>query len=193
MVQLSRIYTRSGDDGTTGIGDGSRVSKLDARIVAGGSIDETNCQVGLALACTPSPDVREVLLSLQQFLFDLGADVCIPLPTKGADFPGRVTADHVVQLERLIDRFNEELSPLQSFILPGGTPCAAALHLARAVCRRAELDVLRLQQTTTINPQLVVCLNRLSDLLFVLARIANDRGRSDVLWTPGASLLSTPA
>ena len=189
MVHLNRIYTRSGDDGTTGLGDGRRVSKLDARIVAGGSIDETNCVLGCAIAASPSPDVKDVLLALQQFLFDLGADVCIPLPSDPAgDFPGRMTDEHVVLLERLIDRFNEPMDALESFILPGGSPAAAALHLSRAVCRRAELDVLRLQQQEPINRRILICLNRLSDLLFVLARVENDNGRADVLWTPGRSL-----
>ena len=189
MVHLDRIYTRSGDKGTTGLGDGRRVSKLDPRIVAGGSVDETNCAIGVAISAKPTEEITSLLTSLQQFLFDVGADLCIPLPVHGEDsFPGRMTHTHVDKLERLIDGFTDALEPLSSFILPGGHPAAAALHLARAICRRAEVDTQRLHEQEPINPLMLVCLNRLSDLLFVLARAANDNGLSDVLWKPGVSL-----
>lgn len=189
MVHLDRIYTRSGDNGTTGLGDGRRVSKLNPRIVAGGSVDETNCAIGVAISAQPPMELLSILSTLQQFLFDLGADVCIPLPVQGDDsFPGRMNQTHVDKLERLIDHFTDSLEPLGSFILPGGHAAAAALHLARAICRRAELETQRLHEQEPINPLMLVCLNRLSDLLFVLARVANDNGRGDVLWQPGVSL-----
>jgi len=190
MVYLDRIYTRGGDHGQTSLGDGQRVSKLHLRIEAGGTVDELNCALGLASASEPPEVLRPVLGALQQFLFDVGADLCVPLPEAGGRdlLPARIGAKHVLQLESLIDRFNDRLSPLNSFILPGGSPTAAALHLARAVCRRAERDVLRLMQTEALNDSLLTALNRLSDLLFVLARIANDEGRSDVLWQGGLGL-----
>ncbi len=185
MVRLDRIYTRGGDHGMTSTGDGRRVSKLCARIVAGGSVDETNCAIGVAIAAGTTAELRDVLAALQQFLFDLGADLCVPLPANGQPdlLKARLTNDDTQQLERLIDRFIERQASLDSFILPGGSLAAAQLHLARGVCRRAELDVLRMQETEPLNPELAICLNRLSDLLFVLARAANDDGKNDVLWT----------
>ncbi len=185
MVRLDRIYTRGGDHGMTSTGDGRRVSKLCARIVAGGSVDETNCAIGVAIAAGTTAELRDVLATLQQFLFDLGADLCVPLPANGQPdlLKARLTNDDTQQLERLIDRFVERQASLNSFILPGGSLAAAQLHLARGVCRRAELDVLRMQETEPLNPELAICLNRLSDLLFVLARAANDDGKNDVLWT----------
>ena len=185
MVRLDRIYTRGGDHGMTSTGDGQRVSKLCARIVAGGSVDETNCAIGVAIAAGTTAELRDVLATLQQFLFDLGADLCVPLPANGQPdlLKARLTNDDTQQLERLIDRFVERQASLNSFILPGGSLAAAQLHLARGVCRRAELDVLRMQETEPLNPELAICLNRLSDLLFVLARAANDDGKNDVLWT----------
>lgn len=186
MVRLDRIYTRSGDGGMTSTGGGQRVSKLNARIVAGGSVDETNCALGVAIAAGTTAELSDILNGLQQFLFDLGADLCVPLPTNGENdiMPTRLTNDDATQLERLIDRFSERQTPLTSFILPGGSPAAAQLHLARSFCRRAELDVIRLQESEPLNPAIAVCLNRLSDLLFVLARAANNDGKQDVLWKP---------
>ncbi len=186
MVRLDRIYTRSGDGGMTSTGGGQRVSKLNGRIVAGGSVDETNCALGVAIAAGTSAELSEVLRGLQQFLFDLGADLCVPLPENEESdmLPTRLSNDDATQLEKLIDRFSERQAPLNSFVLPGGSPAAAQLHLARSICRRAELDVLRLQETESLNPAISICLNRLSDLLFVLARAANDDGRNDVLWKP---------
>jgi cob(I)alamin adenosyltransferase len=186
MVRLDRIYTRGGDGGMTSTGGGQRVSKLNARIVAGGSVDETNCMLGAAIAAGTTDELLEVLSELQQFLFDLGADLCVPLPQKGESdpLPTRLSRDDATHLERLIDRFADRQAPLNSFVLPGGSPAAAQLHLVRSVCRRAELDVLRLQETEPLNPAVSICLNRLSDLLFVLARAANDDGRNDILWTP---------
>ena len=191
MVRLDRIYTRSGDDGMTSTGSGQRVSKLHGRIVAGGSVDETNCALGVAISAGTTTELADVLRSLQQFLFDLGADLCVPLPQDGASdmLPTRLSNDDATRLEELIDQFTARQAPLNSFVLPGGSAAAAQLHLARGICRRAELDVLRLQESEPLNPAIGICLNRLSDLLFVLARAANDDGRQDVLWTPrGAGL-----
>ena len=184
MVRLDRIYTRGGDGGMTSTGDGTRVSKLHARIVASGSVDETNCAIGVAMSVGATAEVTEVLRGLQQFLFDLGADLCVPLPVAGQPdlLKTRLSSGDAEHLERLIDRFTERQAPLNSFILPGGSQAAAQLHLARSVCRRAELDVLRMQETEPLNSAIAICLNRLSDLLFVLARAANDDGRNDVLW-----------
>jgi len=186
MVRLDRIYTRGGDAGMTSTGGGQRVSKLHGRIVAGGSVDEINCTIGVAITAGTSAELSEVLSGLQQFLFDLGADLCVPLPTDDEPdrLPTRLSNDDATQLERLIDQFSERQAPLNSFVLPGGSPAAAHLHLARSICRRAELDVLRLKETEPLNPAIAICLNRLSDFLFVLARAANDDGRNDVLWTP---------
>lgn len=187
MVQLTKIYTRTGDGGETGIGDGSRVSKLDDRIVAGGSVDETNCLLGVAASQIDDDVLLKLLRTLQQRLFDLGADITCPFdPDAEADRCPRMSPEHVTWLEERIDEANERLQPLKSFILPGGLPGSASLHLARSVCRRAELDVLRLQKSTQLNPQIAVFLNRLSDLLFVLARRANNDGQQDVLWLPGS-------
>ena len=186
VVRLDKIYTRSGDGGETGIGDGTRVSKLDARIVAGGSVDELNCLLGVVAASSPGTELAELTFTLQNLLFDLGADISCPLPSnEDEDRCPRIADSSVKWIETEIDQANEKLSPLTSFVLPGGSPTAAHLHLARAVCRRAEVDVLRLAEATSLNPQVCVFVNRLSDLLFVLARQANNNGSNDVLWVPG--------
>lgn len=188
MVFLSRIYTKSGDAGETGLGDGTRVPKDHARVAAYGEVDELNAVLGLVVANAPTCPDAAVLRSIQNDLFDVGADLCVP-PFAGEE-PGkslRVTAAQAERLERAIDRLNEKLEPLRSFILPGGTPAAAYLHLARTVCRRAERAVVTLMHTETVNPQALIYLNRLSDYLFVLARVANDDGRGDVLWVPGGN------
>ena len=193
MVHIDRIYTRSGDEGQTGLGSGERVPKVHPRIIAGGSVDETNSAIGLALAHGPGEEISTVLKALQQFLFDLGADLCVPKPENEPDpLPNRISQDHVRKLERLIDHFSAHVGPLTSFVLPGGNLSAAALHLARSICRRAEIDVLRLHATTPINPSLLISLNRLSDLLFVLARATNNNGLTDVLWRPGQGLMNLP-
>lgn len=186
MVFLSRIYTRSGDDGSTGLGDGSRVRKDHPRVAAYGTVDELNATLGLLL--TVAPAERILLTLVQNDLFDVGADLCVP-PAEG-ETKLRVTADQATRLEQAIDRLNEGLSPLTSFVLPGGTPAAAWAHLARTVCRRAERDVITLADTEAVNPQVVIYLNRLSDLLFVLARVYN-KGNGDVLWQPGLSQAPT--
>ena len=190
MVRLDRIYTRSGDKGQTSLGDGTRVPKTSARIAAGGVVDELNGMIGLGAALCESQETRSLLQQLQQQLFDLGADLTYPLPERcPAEQRSRMTAAHTGWLETQIDTFTARLAPLTSFVLPGGTTTAACLHLARAVCRRAELVVLRLQESeqTSVNPNVAVYLNRLSDLLFVLARSENDDGRHDVLWEPGSA------
>lgn len=187
MVYLNRIYTRTGDDGTTGLGDGNRVSKTHPRIVAYGGVDELNSVIGIAL-CADLPDwIAERLREIQNDLFDLGADLCVP---EGSSEPAttalRATPGQTERLEKWIDEANERLQPLTSFILPGGAPAAANLHHVRTVCRRIEIDVWKLAEFESINPQVLMYLNRLSDLLFVLARIANDDGARDILWVPGA-------
>lgn len=190
MVHLNRIYTKSGDAGETSLGTGERVPKTDLRIIAYGGTDELNSLIGLAISAGLDDETSNRLRAIQNDLFDLGADLCVPETdsTELADAapePLRMTAGHVSTLEGWIDDVNERLEPLTSFILPGGTPAAAHLHLARSVCRRVEIDVLRLTEREPVNAQVVIYLNRLSDLLFVLARAANDDGRSDVLWVPG--------
>ncbi|MGQ0636358.1 MAG: cob(I)yrinic acid a,c-diamide adenosyltransferase [Planctomycetaceae bacterium] len=188
MVYLNRIYTKTGDDGTTGLGDGARAPKTHPRIIAYGGADELNSVIGLALCCDLPEFVRDWLARIQNDLLDLGADLCVPETDPPPEKPPlRVTADQAVRLEEWIDEANERLQPLHSFILPGGTQAAAHLHLARTVCRRVEINVLQLAEFETVNPQTHVYLNRLSDLLFVLARVCNSDGTQDVLWAPGAN------
>lgn len=184
MVQLTRIYTRGGDQGETSLGDGSRVSKTARRVEAYGTVDEANAAIGLA-RLTAGPEVDAMLARIQNDLFDLGADLCRP----GGPDDGklRVTAAQVTRLEEEIDAMNATLAPLQSFVLPGGTPCAAHLHLARTITRRAERLAVALSSDEAVNPAAVHYLNRLSDHLFVIGRLANDGGRLDVLWVPGAN------
>lgn len=186
MVFLSRIYTKAGDAGETGLGDGTRVPKDHPRVEAYGQVDELNAVLGLLLAYCPGGPEAALLRTVQNDLFDLGGDLCFPL-TEGEQ-PGknlRVTAAQAERLERAIDRLNEGLEPLRSFVLPGGTPAAAWLHLARTVCRRAERALVTLMKSEPVNPQVLVYLNRLSDFLFVLARVANAGGTADLLWVPG--------
>jgi len=187
MVYLSRIYTKSGDTGETGLGDGRRVPKDHIRVTAYGEVDELNATLGLLTGYCPETPDSKLIFTIQNDLFDVGADLCVP-PVEGEQ-PNqclRVTAEQAVRLEQAIDRLNENLEPLRSFILPGGSPAAAWLHLARTVCRRAERAVVTLMHAEPVNPQVVIYLNRLSDYLFVLARVANAT-RGDVLWVPGQS------
>jgi cob(I)alamin adenosyltransferase len=193
MVYLSRIYTKSGDSGQTGLGDGSRVDKDHPRVAAYGSVDELNSVLGLLLAQVPPPAEADLLRSIQNDLFDVGADLCVPQPADEA--PGarlRVRPEQSARLEQAIDRLNERLAPLTSFVLPGGEVAAAWCHLARTVCRRAERDVVALARQERVNPEVVIYLNRLSDLLFVLARVYNQDGRADVLWQPGKTQAPRP-
>ena len=192
MVRLTKIYTRGGDTGETSLGDGSRVAKHSARVEAYGTIDEANSTIGLARmenarASSPNLETDAVLNRIQNDLFDLGADLCTPEVGRRAEGRLRVIASQVERLEKEIDHINGSLNPLESFILPGGTPLAAYLNLARTVTRRAERLVAELSASEPINPELVKYLNRLSDLLFVLSRDANNSGKDDVLWVPGAS------
>ena len=185
-VRLTRIYTRGGDAGETSLGDGSRASKLDARIGAYGAVDELNSHLGVVLADDLPEPLRAPLERLQNELFDVGADLCVPFPDTQDGPRLRVTQAQVDELERLCDRFNAGLPELRSFVLPGGSAPAGRLHVARTVCRRAERDALVADREHGVNPLVLVYLNRLSDLLFILARAAN-AGEPEPLWKPGAS------
>ena len=187
MVALNRIYTRTGDKGTTGLASGERRKKHDLRVEAYGTVDETNACLGLARLHTEG-EVDAMLSRIQNELFDLGADLATPETEKPLPYePLRILDTQVERLEREIDRLNEALSPLRSFVLPGGSPAAAALHLARTVCRRAERLVVALAEKPgeAVSPAAIKYLNRLSDFLFVASRFVNDRGGGDVLWVPG--------
>src|SRR5437868_14243169 len=189
MVYLSRIYTKTGDQGETALGDGTRVPKNHPRVVAYGTVDELNSVLGVLLAQIPALHEAELIRSIQNDLFDVGADLCLPQSaSRPSNPPLRVRPEQAERLEKAIDRLNGNLQPLTSFILPGGQPAAAWCHLARTICRRAERDVVTLQRQQAINPQVLIYLNRLSDLLFVLARHLNERGQADVLWQPGKSM-----
>jgi cob(I)alamin adenosyltransferase len=181
-VRLTRIYTRGGDRGETSLGDGSRVPKLDCRIAAFGTVDEVNSLLGLVLAGELPEEMRAVLGRIQNELFDVGADISVPF---GVADRLRVSQAQVEALEADCDRFNAGLPELKSFVLPGGSQLAATLHVARAVCRRAERDVLEASGQVELNPLVLVYLNRLSDLLFILARAAN--AGDETLWKPGSS------
>ena len=181
MVKLNRIYTRTGDAGTTGLVDGSRVSKADPRMAAIGDVDEANSAIGVAIAALGERAPAAALLTIQNDLFDLGADIATP---EGIDGALRIVPAQVARLEAEIDAMNADLAPLTSFILPGGDPAAAALHLARAIVRRAERSAVAVDG---LNPPALAYLNRLSDWLFVATRVVNGAGAGDVLWQPGAS------
>ena len=190
MVVLNRIYTRTGDDGSTALGTGERRPKFDLRIAAYGTIDETNATIGIArLHLASEPDIEKILLRIQNDLFDLGADLAAPeSPDKPNRERLRIVDSQVDRLETDIDKLNAELAPLTSFVLPGGEAAAAHLHLARTVCRRAERLVveLALVKNEIVGAPAIRYLNRLSDLLFVAARYVNGRGARDILWVPGA-------
>jgi cob(I)alamin adenosyltransferase len=183
-VRLTRIYTRGGDKGETSLGDGSRASKLDCRIGAFGTVDELNAAIGVAVAGELDDNARPVLERVQNELFDVGADLSVPYGV--GDGRLRVTQEQIDALEQDCDAFNATLPELKSFVLPGGTEAAARLHVARTVCRRAERDTLLAAKEVDLHPLVLVYLNRLSDLLFILARAAN-AGREEILWKPGAS------
>lgn len=189
MVKLNKIYTRTGDDGTTGLGTGKRVPKYDLRVEAYGAVDETNAALGIArLHLSGEPLLEAILVRIQNDLFDLGADLCTPEgKTKRDEQALRIVASQVERLEREIDAMNAELQPLKSFILPGGSEAASWLHLARTVARRAERCMTHLAAEQPINPEAIKYINRLSDHLFVLARRLNDNGAADVLWVPGGA------
>ncbi|MGY8957359.1 MAG: cob(I)yrinic acid a,c-diamide adenosyltransferase [Alphaproteobacteria bacterium] len=190
MVQLDRIYTRGGDAGQTSLGSGDRVSKHDLRVAAYGTVDETNAALGLArLHLGDDPATDAMLGRIQNDLFDLGADLCTPEGDKRAASKSegalRIVAEQVTRLEQEIDALNDDLAPLTSFILPGGTAAAAHLHMARTIARRAERLMTELAGREDVNPHALQYINRLSDHLFVLGRHLNDGGRADILWTPG--------
>ena len=189
MVVLNKIYTRTGDDGTTALGSGRRVAKYDLRVEAYGTLDETNAAIGLARLHTRGgqPQLDAMLARIQNDLFDLGADLCSPEESKDARGRLQVTDTQVERLEREIDMLNGELEPLRSFVLPGGSPAASFLHLARTISRRAErlMAALAASKGETVGEPALRYINRLSDFLFVAARFANDKGKSDVTWVPG--------
>jgi len=189
MVVLSKIYTRTGDDGTTALGSGRRVAKYDLRVEAYGTLDETNATIGLARLHTreSQPVLDAMLARIQNDLFDLGADLCFPDETKDARGRLQVTDTQVARLEQEIDALNRELEPLRSFVLPGGTPAASYLHLARTISRRAERLIVALasRPDEAVGEAALRYINRLSDFLFVAARSANDKGKLDVTWVPG--------
>jgi cob(I)alamin adenosyltransferase len=189
MVVLNKIYTRTGDDGTTALGSGRRVSKADLRVEAYGTLDETNAAIGLARLYTREQDspLDAMLSRIQNDLFDLGADVCFPDESKDARGRLTVSAAQVDRLEAEIDALNQDLQPLRSFVLPGGTPAASYLHLARTISRRAERLMVALAQRPdeAVGDAALRYINRLSDFLFVASRYANEQGKADVLWVPG--------
>jgi len=190
MVKLNKIYTRTGDDGSTGLVDGSRAPKHSARIAAIGAVDEANSAIGLAICAIRGAAHRKMLTHIQNDLFDLGADLATP--ALDGDFTPsemvlRIIEAQPLRLEGEIDLLNEELEPLSSFVLPGGGEAAARVHVARATTRAAERAMTQLSEQTDINPAALTYINRLSDLLFVLARVLNDDGKADVKWVPGAN------
>jgi cob(I)alamin adenosyltransferase len=184
VVKLNKIYTRTGDHGTAGLVDGSRVSKASARMIAIGDVDEANAAIGVAFAQVGDESISVQLRRIQNELFDLGADIATPGEVEGAL---RIVENQTERLEREIDAMNAELSPLTSFILPGGSPAVAALHLARTVVRRAERSAFALSEAEAVNPQALAYINRLSDHLFVTARWLASKQDGDVLWQPGAT------
>ncbi|OAO02895.1 ATP:cob(I)alamin adenosyltransferase [Sphingomonadales bacterium EhC05] len=191
MVKLNKIYTKTGDDGTTGLVDGSRIAKNHPRMAAIGDIDELNSTLGVAICEIADEALVKTLRIIQNDLFDLGADLATPAEADDDFEPSemvlRIVPSQVDRLEQEIDTVNERLDPLTSFILPGGSKAAATIHLARATARRAEREAVSAAQEMTINPQALAYVNRLSDYLFVLARALNDGGKADILWVPGAS------
>ena len=188
MVTLTKIYTRGGDKGETSLGDGRRVAKDDLRVEAYGTADEANAAVGLArLHCGALPEADAMLGRIQNDLFDLGADLCVPGDSRKDDGALRIVQSQIDRLEAEIDSLNGQLAPLNSFILPGGSPAAAYLHLARTVARRAERLICALAREEAVNPLAIAYINRLSDHLFVLARHVNGKGAKDVLWVPGGN------
>ena len=193
MVKLNKIYTRTGDDGSTGLADGSRVLKHSLRPQAYGTVDELNASLGLVFLCLDNKkdenlfnDIKVLIRGIQNDLFDLGADLSTPISKAKQSYkPLRITENQIKKIEEKIDEYNDELKPLNSFILPGGSEAASLIHLSRTIARRAERDVSLLSSEEEINKNSLVYLNRLSDLLFVLSRVLNENGLNDVLWVPG--------
>ncbi len=193
MVKLNKIDTRTGDDGSTGLADGSRVLKHSLRPQAYGTVDELNASLGLVFLCLDNKkdenvfnDIKVLIRGIQNDLFDLGADLSTPISKAKQSYkPLRITENQIKKIEEKIDKYNDELKPLNSFILPGGSEAASLIHLSRTIARRAERDVSLLSSEEEINTNALVYLNRLSDLLFVLSRVLNENGLNDVLWVPG--------
>ena len=193
MVKLNKIYTKTGDDGSTGLADGSRVLKHSLRPQAYGTVDELNASLGLVFLCLDNKkdenvfnDIKVLIRGIQNDLFDLGADLSTPISKAKQSYkPLRITENQIKKIEKKIDEYNDELKPLNSFILPGGSEAASLIHLSRTIARRAERDVSLLSSEEEINKNSLVYLNRLSDLLFVLSRVLNENGLNDVLWVPG--------
>lgn len=185
MVKINRVYTRAGDDGRTALGDGARRPKFDRRVAATGSVDEANAFIGLA-ALHVAPQTRATLQRIQNDLFDIGADLCRPERSGLKIEPLRLSEQQVRWLEERLEAGNAELAPLTSFVLPGGSPGSALLHVARAVVRRAEREIVEVAFAEPVTPAAIRYMNRLSDLLFVLARTENGKGQDDLLWRPGA-------
>ncbi len=189
MVKLNKIYTKTGDDGTTGLSDGSRVKKYDLRPSAYGDVDELNSFIGLSINCINKERkynfLVEILKKIQNDLFDLGADLSTPIEENPKFEPLRIKNSQVLNLENMIDKFNNKLEPLNSFVLPGGSEMSCWLHVARTVARRAERSISKLSDKCKINKQSLIYINRLSDFLFVVSRVTNDNGKFDILWVPG--------
>ena len=189
MVKLNKIYTKTGDDGTTGLSDGSRVKKYDLRPSAYGDVDELNSFIGLSINCINKERkynfLVDILKKIQNDLFDLGADLSTPIEECPKFEPLRIKSSQVSNLENMIDKFNNKLEPLNSFVLPGGSEISCWLHIARTVARRAERSMSKLSEKNKINKQSLIYMNRLSDFLFVVSRVTNDNGKSDILWVPG--------
>ena len=189
MVKLNKIYTKTGDDGTTGLSDGSRVKKYDLRPSAYGDVDELNSFIGLSINCIKKDkkynSLIEILKKIQNDLFDLGADLSTPIEERPKYEPLRIKDSQVLNLENLIDKFNSKLEPLNSLVLPGGSEMSCWLHIARTVARRAERSMSKLSKKNKINKQSLIYINRLSDFLFVVSRVTNNNGKSDILWVPG--------
>ena len=191
MVKLNKIYTKTGDDGTTGLSDGSRVKKYDLRPSAYGDVDELNSFIGLSINCINKErkynSLVEILKKIQNDLFDLGADLSTPIEEKPKFEPLRIKNSQVLNLEDMIDKFNNKLEPLNSFVLPGGSEISCWLHITRTVARRAERSITKLAEKNKINKQSLIYINRLSDFLFVVSRVTNDNGKADILWVPGGN------
>ena len=189
MVKLNKIYTKTGDNGTTGLSDGSRVKKYDLRPSAYGDVDELNSFIGLSINCINKERkydfLIDILKKIQNDLFDLGADLSTPIEESPKFEPLRIKDSQVLNLENMIDKFNNKLEPLNSFVLPGGSQISCWLHIARTITRRAERSITKLAEKNKINKQSLIYINRLSDFLFVVSRITNDNGKSDILWDPG--------
>ena len=189
MVKLNKIYTKTGDDGTTGLSDGSRVKKYDSRPSAYGDVDELNSFIGLSINCINKEKkynfLVEILKKIQNDLFDLGADLSTPIKENPKFEPLRIKKSQVLNLENMIDKFNNKLEPLNSFVLPGGSEMSCWLHIARTIARRAERSMSKLAKKNKINKQSLIYINRLSDFLFVVSRVTNDNGKFDILWVPG--------